>query len=72
MAHNSFAPGSRTPEIAPSRANLPLLSTSRANLPLFCSKVLANCDFDEDDYDRDNNKCQNQIEILNEKKGGNT
>ena len=72
MAHNSFAPGSRTPEIAPSRANLPLLSTSRANVPLFCSKVLANCDFEEDDYDLDNNNCQNQIEIKNREKGENS
>ena len=48
MAHNSFAPGSRTPPAAPSRANLPLLSTSRANVPHFFSKVSTNCEIDED------------------------
>ena len=53
MAHNSFAPGLRTPELAPSRANLPLSSTSRANVPSFFSKVSANCDFDDDFDDLD-------------------
>ena len=48
MAHNSFSPGLRTPELKPSRANLPLLSTSRANVPYFYSKVNANCDFEDD------------------------
>ena len=52
MAHNSFSPGLRTPDLAPSRANLPLLSASRANVPFFCTKVTANCDF-EDDSDLD-------------------
>ena len=47
MAHNSFSPGLRTPELAPSRANLPLLSASRANVPLFCTKVTENCDFED-------------------------
>ena len=61
MAHNSFKPGSRTPELAPSRANLPLLSPSRGNLPPFCSKVLANCVFEEDfDLDADY-YCTDQI-----------
>ena len=52
MAHNSFSPGLRTPDIAPSRANLPLLSASRSNVPSFYSRVTANCEF-EDDSDLD-------------------
>ena len=48
MAHNSFAPGLRTPELTPSLANLPLRSASRANVPFFYSKVTANCEFEDD------------------------
>ena len=69
MAHNSFKPGSRTPEFKPSRANLPLLSRSRANVPPFCSRVSANCVLEEDlDLDA-NYYCTEQIPRLETKRG---
>ena len=69
MAHNSFKPGSRTPELAPSRANLPLLSTSRANIPPFYSRVSANCELEEE-FDLDSDYfCTDKIPRQEEEKG---
>ena len=69
MAHNSFSPGSRTPELAPTRANLPLRSTSRTNVPPFCSRVSDNCVFEED-FDLDTDYyCIDQISRREKERG---